>query len=129
VPKRGEPMKLAPPVVVPWAQDAKPFALPKFWGAFILKLATRTELSGPICAPYRCKCPARTPLVFAYAGDPAREPAVPAAAEPAPARWHANCAGCGTVHRRARRPKAGVWRCRCPARGELKWAFGPGEPG
>jgi predicted SprT family Zn-dependent metalloprotease len=76
---------------------------------------------------YRCKCPARTPLVFAYAGDPAREPAVPTAAEPTPARWHANCAGCGIVHRRARRPKAGVWRCRCPARSELKWAFGPGE--
>jgi predicted SprT family Zn-dependent metalloprotease len=73
---------------------------------------------------YRCKCPARTPLVFAYAGDPDREPAVPAAAEPAPARWHANCADCGTVHRRARRPKAGVWRCRCSARSELKWAFG-----
>ena len=77
---------------------------------------------------YRCKCPARSPLVFAYAGDPAREPAVPAVAEPAPARWHANCAGCGTVHRRARRPKAGVWRCRCVAGGELTWAFGSGEP-
>lgn len=77
---------------------------------------------------YRCKCPARTPLVFAYAGDPAREPAVPTAPEPVPARWHANCPGCGIVHRRARRPKEGVWRCRCPARGELKWAFGSGEP-
>jgi predicted SprT family Zn-dependent metalloprotease len=76
----------------------------------------------------RCKCPARSPLVFAYAGDPAPEPAVPTVVEPAPTRWHANCAGCGTVHKRARRPKAGVWRCRCPARGELTWAFGPGDP-
>jgi predicted SprT family Zn-dependent metalloprotease len=77
---------------------------------------------------YRCKCPARSPLLFAYAGDPAREPAVPAIAEPAPARWHARCAGCGTVHKRARRPKAGVWRCRCPARSELTWVSGPGDP-
>lgn len=72
---------------------------------------------------YRCKCPARSPLVFAFAGDPAHEP------PPVPvlANWYANCAGCGTVHRRARRPKAGTWRCRCSARSELKWAFGPGE--
>ncbi|MCU0706023.1 MAG: SprT-like domain-containing protein [Fimbriiglobus sp.] len=77
---------------------------------------------------YRCKCPARSPLVFAFAGDPAREPPVPTVTEPAPARWHASCASCGTVHQRARRPKAGVWRCRCPARGELTWAFGLGEP-
>jgi predicted SprT family Zn-dependent metalloprotease len=77
---------------------------------------------------YRCKCPARSPLVFAYAGDPAHAPAVPVAAESVPARWHANCADCGTVHRRARRPRAGVWLCGCPARNELKWMFGPGEP-
>jgi len=69
---------------------------------------------------YRCKCAARSPLVFAYAGDPAREPTAPA-----PAGWQAKCADCGIVHRRSRRPKAGVWRCGCPARGELKWAFGP----
>lgn len=77
---------------------------------------------------YRCKCPARTPLVFAYTGDPELAPVIPAVAAPAPTRWHAHCAGCGTVHRRARRPKAGVWHCLCPARKELKWVFGPGEP-
>lgn len=76
---------------------------------------------------YRCKCPARTPLVFAYAGDPDREPAVPIAADPPLARWYANCAGCGTVHRRTRRPKAGMWRCRCPAKSQLTWKFGSGE--
>ena len=31
------------------------------------------------------------------------------------------CAGCGTVHLRVRRPKAGVWRCKCPHRCELAW--------
>jgi predicted SprT family Zn-dependent metalloprotease len=77
---------------------------------------------------YRCKCPARPPLVFAYAGDPARAPAVPATAERA-ARWQATCSGCGTVHRRHRRPKAGVWRCRCAHRGELTWQFVREQPG
>jgi predicted SprT family Zn-dependent metalloprotease len=72
---------------------------------------------------YRCKCPARSALVFAYAGDPAHEPAVPLTPQQATARWQAKCAGCGMVHGRTRRPKAGVWRCRCPHRSELKWAF------
>jgi predicted SprT family Zn-dependent metalloprotease len=76
---------------------------------------------------YRCKCPARSALVFAYAGDPAREPAVPTTVEEA-ARWKAKCAGCGTTHHRSRRPKAGVWRCKCPHRGELTWAFVSGGP-
>jgi predicted SprT family Zn-dependent metalloprotease len=77
---------------------------------------------------YRCKCPAQTPLVYAYVGDPAHEPTIPIVAEPPQARWHANCVGCGIIHQRARRPKAGVWRCRCPARSELHWKFGPGKP-
>ncbi|OWK43743.1 Phage protein [Fimbriiglobus ruber] len=71
---------------------------------------------------YRCTCPARSPLVFAYTGDPAREPAVPMTAEKA-TKWRATCTGCGVIHRRLRRPKAGVWRCRCPQRSPLTWEF------
>ena len=71
---------------------------------------------------YRCKCPARSPLVYAYAGDPARQPPVPLTPQEM-AGWQAKCAGCGIVHHRARRPKPGTWRCRCPHRGELTWAF------
>ena len=77
---------------------------------------------------YRCKCPARPPLVFAYAGDPTREPPMPTTVEDA-ASWRAKCGGCGTVHRRSRRPKAGVWRCKCPHRGDLTWALVRGQPG
>ena len=69
---------------------------------------------------YRCKCEARPSLEFEYVGDPARKPAVPLAAQES-ARWEARCAGCGTVHLRQRRPKAGVWRCKCPHRCELAW--------
>jgi predicted SprT family Zn-dependent metalloprotease len=76
---------------------------------------------------YRCKCPAGTLLVFAYMGDPAHEPAVPPALDAAP-RWQATCAGCGTVHHRHRRPKAGVWRCKCTHRSELAWRFVRGTP-
>jgi predicted SprT family Zn-dependent metalloprotease len=85
---------------------------------------THHRYKRPRALGYRCKCPAGSPLAFAYAGDPAREPA----ASPAPAvPWRAKCAGCGVVHRRVRRPKAGVWRCRCPRRGELTWEFVLGE--
>jgi predicted SprT family Zn-dependent metalloprotease len=76
---------------------------------------------------YQCRCPARAALVFAYVGDPAREPAVPQTVEGA-ARWRAACAGCGTVHHRHRRPKPGVWRCKCVQRGELVWQFVSGSP-
>lgn len=69
---------------------------------------------------YRCKCEARSPLTFEYAGDPARKPVVPLTAEES-ARWEARCPGCGTVHLRQRRPKAGVWRCGCPHRSEIVW--------
>lgn len=69
---------------------------------------------------YRCRCAARSPMVFAYAGDPARMPPPPIEVEP---RWRATCGGCGVVHRRARKPKAGVWRCRCPHRSQLTWEF------
>lgn len=69
---------------------------------------------------YRCKCPARSPLTFEYVGEPARKPAVPLTA-PDSARWEAACPGCGAVHLRVRRPKAGVWRCKCPHRSELAW--------
>ncbi|QJW98535.1 hypothetical protein [Frigoriglobus tundricola] len=54
---------------------------------------------------YRCKCPAREPLVTTTVDDAAK------------------CGGRGTVHRRSRRPKAGVWRCKCPHRFELAWTF------
>jgi len=69
---------------------------------------------------YRCKCEARSPLTLEYVGDPARKPAVPLTDRES-ARWEATCSGCGTVHLRVRRPKAGVWRCRCPHRSELAW--------
>ena len=69
---------------------------------------------------YRCKCEARSPLTFEYKGDPARKPVVPLTAHES-ARWEAICAGCGTMHLRLRRPKAGIWRCKCPDRSELAW--------
>ncbi len=72
---------------------------------------------------YRCKCEARSPLVFAYRGDPTRQPAVPRTTTVA-TRWQANCSGCGLTHRRSRRPKAGIWRCGCPHRSELTWKLG-----
>jgi predicted SprT family Zn-dependent metalloprotease len=69
---------------------------------------------------YRCKCEARSPLTFAYVGDPARKPVAPPTARET-ARWEATCAGCGTVHRRVRRPRAGRWRCKCPQGCEIVW--------
>jgi ribosomal protein L37AE/L43A len=61
-------------------------------------------------------------LIFEFAGDPALRPVVPMTVE-ASANWEAKCAGCKTVHLRVRRPKAGVWRCKCPIRSELTWRF------
>lgn len=69
---------------------------------------------------YRCKCAARSPLTFAYKGDPAQMPVVPLTAQKA-ARWESTCEGCGTPYFRMRRPKAGVYRCRCAQRLELVW--------
>ena len=69
---------------------------------------------------YQCKCDAHAALTFEYVGDPARKPEVPLTAELS-ARWEATCAGCGTVHLRVRRPKAGVWRCKCPRGCEIVW--------
>lgn len=69
---------------------------------------------------YRCRCVARSPLTFDYVGDPARKPAVPMTAQDS-ANWEATCGGCGTVHLRVRRPKAGVWRCKCAHRCEIVW--------
>jgi len=71
---------------------------------------------------YRCRCVAKTPLVFEYMGNPAYKPFVPMTAERS-ANWEAKCTGCEIVHLRARRPKAGVWRCKCPQNCELKWRF------
>ena len=69
---------------------------------------------------YRCRCAARKALLFQFAGDPARRRSVPLTAQQS-AKWEAKCAGCGTVHLRIRKPKSGVWRCRCPHRCELVW--------
>ncbi|QDV36938.1 SprT-like domain-containing protein [Tautonia plasticadhaerens] len=69
---------------------------------------------------YRCRCEARSPLTFEYVGDPARMPARPMTAQES-ARWEARCAGCGTVHLRVRRPKPGLWRCKCSNRCEIAW--------
>jgi predicted SprT family Zn-dependent metalloprotease len=69
---------------------------------------------------YRCKCAARSPLTFAFMGDPTRAPTVPMTFQES-AKWEARCEGCGTVHLRIRTPKAGAWRCKCPHRGALVW--------
>jgi hypothetical protein len=69
---------------------------------------------------YHCRCEARSPLTFEYKGNPARKPVVPMTAREA-ARWEATCVGCGTVHLRVRRPKAGVWHCKCPHGSRLTW--------
>lgn len=71
---------------------------------------------------YRCKCEARLSLTFEFMGDPTHRPAVPMTVEES-ANWEAKCAGCETVHLRIRRPKAGVWRCKCSHRCELTWRF------
>lgn len=69
---------------------------------------------------YRCRCPARTPLIFDFAGDPALRPFVPLIAEQA-ANWEAQCAGCGAMHLRLRRPKPVTYICRCQHRCKLVW--------
>jgi predicted SprT family Zn-dependent metalloprotease len=73
---------------------------------------------------YECRCEARSPLVFDFMGDPALRSVVPMTVQQA-ANWEATCAGCETVHLRIRRPKAGVWRCKCSQRCELTWRFRP----
>ena len=69
---------------------------------------------------YRCRCAARSPLIFDFVGDPAIMPVVPMTIQ-ASANWEAKCAGCETVHLRVRMPKAGVYRCKCAHRCELTW--------
>lgn len=71
---------------------------------------------------YRCKCHARSPLIFEFMGDLAQRPIVPMTVQES-ANWEAKCAGCETVHLRLRRPKAGVWHCKCSHRCELTWRF------
>jgi predicted SprT family Zn-dependent metalloprotease len=75
-----------------------------------------------VLSGYRCKCESRSSLMFEFVGDPAQRPAVPITLEEA-ANWEARCSGCETVHLRVRRPKAGLWRCKCPHRCELKWSY------
>jgi predicted SprT family Zn-dependent metalloprotease len=76
---------------------------------------------------YRCRCPARSPLIFQFTGDPARRPPDPPSPT-ASARWEAMCGGCGVLHLRVRKPREGVWRCRCPHGGEITWRPRP-RPG
>jgi len=71
---------------------------------------------------YRCQCVARKSLSFQFVGDPARRPPDPPAIEQS-AKWEAKCGGCQMVYLRILKPKAGVWRCRCPDRCELVWRF------
>ena len=69
---------------------------------------------------YRCKCEARSPLVFEFKGDPTFEPTLSPTLQKS-AKWEAKCSGCEVVHLRLRSPKAGVWRCKCPQRCEITW--------
>jgi predicted SprT family Zn-dependent metalloprotease len=69
---------------------------------------------------YRCKCEAHSPLVFAFVGDPTFRPTVAKSVQET-ANWEANCSGCGTMHLRLRKPKAGIWRCRCPQGCDITW--------
>ena len=71
---------------------------------------------------YRCRCEVRSPLIFEFMGDPALKPFVPMTVQNS-ANWEATCSGCATVHLRTRRPKAGVWHCKCSQRCELTWRF------
>jgi hypothetical protein len=73
---------------------------------------------------YRCRCRFRSPLVFEFMGDPALRPVVPMTILDS-ANWEATCAGCATVHLRIRKPKAGLWHCKCSRRCELTWRFRP----
>ena len=74
----------------------------------------------PTLTGYRCRCPAHAPLTYEYKGT------IPLA-QPVPtmrlANWQAHCSGCGRIHLRVRRPKAGLWRCGCPKRGDLTWKY------
>ena len=76
---------------------------------------------------YRCKCPARSPLLFDFKGDPIRKHLLPLTIEES-ANWEAKCAGCENLHFRVRRPKAGVWRCKCRHRCELVWRLRSQRP-
>jgi len=69
---------------------------------------------------YLCLCKARSRLVFEYKGDPAFKPIIPKTITQN-ARWEAHCEGCKTVHLRTRRPKPGIYRCKCPHRCEITW--------
>lgn len=76
---------------------------------------------------YHCRCTSHSPLVFEFKGDPARRPPIPRAVEQQP-NWEARCTGCQTLHLRIRRPKPGIWYCRCPQRCEIAWRRRKPEP-
>ena len=71
---------------------------------------------------YRCRCEARSSLTFEFKGDPALMPVVPMNLQET-ANWEAKCVGCETVHLRVRRPKTGVYRCKCDHLCVLTWQF------
>jgi predicted SprT family Zn-dependent metalloprotease len=72
---------------------------------------------------YSCRCPAKSELRFEYRGN-GTPPATPPPRQTT-LRWAAHCPGCRKVYRRARRPKAGIWRCRCAQQSLLAWVFEP----
>jgi predicted SprT family Zn-dependent metalloprotease len=79
-----------------------------------------------VLSGYRCKCPAKSPLTFAFAGDPKR---LAPEQKPLPTgpHWQARCASCEFIHSRYKPPSPGKWTCRCPLRGELEWQFVKGD--
>lgn len=71
---------------------------------------------------YRCRCAARMSLKFQFMGDPARKSDEPMTIQDT-AIWEAKCAGCQKVHLRIRKPKSGVWHCRCSQRCKIIWTL------
>lgn len=74
---------------------------------------------------YRCRCPARSSLVFHFTGDPLHQPLVPVNPQDR-YPWQAICPGCNGIHYRTRRPKPGIWRCKCSFGCQLAWRFRAG---
>ena len=77
----------------------------------------------PSLSGYQCRCTARSDLTFEYKGDPADKPYVPQTLADG-VGWFAQCSACQTIFRRIRRPKPGIWRCRCAQHTDLTWRYG-----
>ncbi len=102
----------------PRACDAFPDSVPKpgDWqakcstcGMVYHRYKRPMQLSG-----YKCKYD-RSPLTFAYVGDPALKPPEPTSIR----YWQTKCPGCGTLHQRRRRLRQGMYRCKCPHHSQL----------